>query len=606
MHDNLKPMENVVSVNSNENKKEDEFVINEDKKDNFWTSEFGYDYKARYRLLRKKISSFLCKQIKKQYINILYITDGTIPSEYITALQKRYPERLITLLVPHFGNFSSSDKFITEFKYFLKNNKQSAKLYKYAPSTNNINIYGIYSKNFSDLANKSDLYEFENLIHYSASVRKAAEKLKPDIIHSENIPFYLGQEFKNSNKHPLKVMQTIHDIETYTEQEPFWAAINCLDKGDMSKLCNDKIIKKNVAALFGIKNVNRFSKMKDCLEYLYINYERYRKTYGITENTNENILINRLNERTQELFGNAFIDKTFSPIFYSIKNATISAINSTNNILPDWAVFDYKSLKRGQCKKNTDKIAHPFNINNFRYYRDYNKQYLIKEFSEKQIKLKFVDLNLFKNNEVKIYGYLDSFYKGTLLFADFHNLKDYDIKTATNAILKCFELKKNIQVIFNVPFNFENSYIISFIDFLEQQSSLNGKWILIEGEINLPQFVAASDIILLPTSSVIGIEDTLFTALQYGCIPVTVNSGICGQVVVDIFEDIKNGFGFKNWANNSKYIQEVFTDTVLKALNFYVQNFTSWKILIENAIKYDSTWNNDLLEEYNKIYDTIL
>ncbi len=613
MHDNFKSMEDVVSVITEES--EPEKFVNEtgeeselsDKKE-LQTYGLSCKIKSVYRLIRKKLSSVFKYHIKKTCTEILYITDGNVPDEYISAMQNRYPDKIITVLIPHFGNFKKDDRFVTEFSYFVRNKKHSAKLYKYQPDTKNINIYGIYSKIFSDITVPSDIYKTEFLVHYSVCARKAAAKLKPDIIHSENIPFFLGLEFSKNNKILPKVLQTIHNFDTYSDMEPFWAAINCLDKNGMDRLCKDNIIRKNLAALFGIKNINNFSKIKECLEYLYKNFELFRKTYNKDEETNENILIKRLNARTVELFSFAFPQDMFSPVYFSIKNSYFSALNSKDTDDPIWAkdMFKRNHLRKGKNRKFSGKIAHPFDVSNFRYYRDFNKQYLVKEFAEKQINTKFVDLNLFSKDEVKIYGFLDSFYKGALLFADFHNMKDEDIKIVTNSVLKCFELKKNIQVIFNLPFNFENTYIKSFIDFLEQQPSLNGKWLLIEGEINLPQFTASCDMILFPTSNIIGVEDVLYTALQYGCIPITTNSGICGDIVVDIFDNIKTGFGFKNSNNVINNEQDTFTNTLLKGLNFYVQNFSSWKILIENAIKFDTSWNNELLEEYNKIYDDAL
>ena len=600
-------MEDIVSVETEESVKED-FIAKDADEINQPAPSLSYGFKTYYRLLRKNFSAYLRNHIKKQCYDILYITDGNFSKEYILNLQKRYPDKIMTVLVPHFGTLSRLDKFVANIDYFAQNKPQSAKLYKYHTDSDNIHIYGIYSKNFSDLENPLDLYKLPNLVHYSACARKAAKKLKPDIIHAENIPFCLGLEFCRNKCKSAKIIQTLHNIEIYEDIEPFWAAINLLDKNGMTKLCRDGIIKKNIAALFGIKNVNGFSKFRECLNYLYQNFERYRKTYQKDEDTNENILIDRLNKRVLYLFGSAFYNGIFNPIYFSAKEADVRAVNSGSKNVPDWFAdfFGSHRLRKGKCHKSNQKIAHPFDINNYRFYREYNKQYLIKEFAEKQINSKFVDLNLFGNNEVKIYGYLDAFYKGNLIFADFSNIKDNDIKIITNAVLKCFEFKKNIQVIFNMPADCDNSYLKSFIDFMEQQPSLNGKWLFIEGKINLPQFVASSDIILLPTSNVIGIEDILFTALQYGCIPVTSDNGICGDVVVDIFDDIVSGFGFKNYSKEDAENRDGFANTLLKAVNFFVQNFTSWNILIQNALNYDSSWNNELLEEYNKLYDRVL
>ena len=603
-------MEDVVSENIEEQEEQEEQVAEKEEVVlQRQTSDLLYEIEIQYRLIRKNLSAFFRNSIKKNLTNILYISDGNYSNDYILAMQKQHPDKLITILVPDFGTQKNLNKSVATLEYNLQNKRHIAKLYKYPTTQNNIQIYGISSRTFSDLEKPSDLYNIHNLSHYSASARIAAKKLKPDIIHSENIPFLLGCEFNKKSNNTVNLLQTIHDFSVYSDIEPFWAVINIFDKKEMNRLCRDKIIKKNLAALFGIKNINNFSKWKQCLEYLYNNYEQYRKTYTKEDSTNENILIGRLNKRVIELYPQAFYKEMFNPIYYSAKNSKEFAVNSKPEKYPEWMdnIPNCNILIPGANKDDKIKLAHPFDINNFRYYREYNKQYLIKEFAEKQIKTNFTDLNLFSDNEVNISGFLDSFYKGTLLLAVFNNFvtEDY-IKTVANSVLKCFEYKKNIQVIFNAPSNFESQYLQSFVDFLEKQPSLIGKWVFVQGGINLPQFTASSDIILLPDSNIIGVENILYTALQYGCIPVTENSGICSDIVIDIFDDMISGFGFKTSDNSSVQDLDKFTNALFKGMSFRLQNFTSWNLLIKNAISYDSSWNFELIEKYNNLYDKIV
>ena len=564
------------------------------------------ELKKQYRLIKKK-THLLLKKNTKNYTNVLYVTDGNYSKEYILSFQKQYPDKVIFVIVPHIRDIKNSDKQIAEFDYNIQNKQLKAKLYKYSLTSDNIQVYGIYSEKFSKLENLKNLYKIQYLIHYVTCVRLAVRKLHPDIIHSENIPFYLGEEFTQQKETKFKVLQTVHDFYLYQDIEPFWAIINLINKKELKKICNDNIIKKNITALFGIKKFKNFSKIKVCLEYLYNNFEKYRETFNQYDDTNENVLINRLNERVCQIFPNIFYKNKFNPIYYSIKKAKNWAINSVSEKIPIWAQKFYHNnyIERGINTKINSKIAHPFDITNFRYYREYNKIYLVKEFSEKQIKTNFTDFNLFSDEEVKIYGYLDSFYKGTLLLAPLENLKDIDLKTIVYAVLKCFERKKNIQIIFNKTKVDDNKYFKSLIDFLESQPSLEGKWLFVEGKINLAQFAASSDIILLPSGDAIGEEDILYTALQYGCIPVTSNSGIFSKVVIDIFDDITSGFGFKESQSSTNTKEDGYTNILLKALHFYVHNFTSWKILIENAMNYDSSWSFELIQKYNALYEDI-
>ena len=51
---------------------------------------------------------------------------------------------------------------------------------------------------------------------------------------------------------------------------------------------------------------------------------------------------------------------------------------------------------------------------------------------------------------------------------------------------------------------------------------------------------------------------------------------------------------------------EIFMTPVIKALNLYQNNPSSWNLLIKNCMNYDSSWNFKILEKYGKIYDELL
>ena len=172
------------------------------------------------------------------------------------------------------------------------------------------------------------------------------------------------------------------------------------------------------------------------------------------------------------------------------------------------------------------------------------------------------------------------------------------------AILNSFEQRKNIQIIFNVPQGFTDTYFDTYKGFLETQSSLNGRWIIAEGELNLAQFLSASDMILLTDSTLNDIENILFSALKYGCIPVVTQEGIFKEVVSEIFDDMTKGCGFiKPDANNST--DNIYSDVLLKAINFYNRNSSNWNSLIKNAINYDSSWDFEIIRQYNDIYEEL-
>ena len=51
---------------------------------------------------------------------------------------------------------------------------------------------------------------------------------------------------------------------------------------------------------------------------------------------------------------------------------------------------------------------------------------------------------------------------------------------------------------------------------------------------------------------------------------------------------------------------EIFISSVLKALNIYQNNPSSWNLLIRNCMNRDSSWSFKILEKYDKIYKELL
>ena len=132
---------------------------------------------------------------------------------------------------------------------------------------------------FSGLKNISELSRLQFLAPFLKSARLAIKKLAkenfiPEIIHCENIPYYLGGEFETKLRSRAKVLQIIKDFTQIdiAKSEAFWAAINLADKKSMRKICRDEVIKKCVAKLFNLHNTKRFYQMKDCLRFIYKNY----------------------------------------------------------------------------------------------------------------------------------------------------------------------------------------------------------------------------------------------------------------------------------------------------------------------------------------------
>ena len=582
----------------------------------FNDADLMHEFKTKYRLVRKSISAFIRQKMKKDFRDILIITPNKLPIDFILAFEKQYPDKKIKILMP-VDNIGGVEKM--HFEFYLQNRMNSATVYTLPKTRENVEIYGLYSTAFSG----NDRTRLQFLAPFIKAARICAPKLKPEIIQVNGIPFFLGMEFENKRSYPIKVFQIINDFGEFeaNKVETFWAAINLVNKKGMKKICNDKIIKKCIAALFNLHNTKRFYQMRECLEFIYQNYFKFRKFIDKCEDIDENILFNRMNSRILKLFPQmAYADEVYyNTMLLSVKKADFWAtysktyyreifknpqITGKMSKYLDKAKSGYVSF--GLTPVNTNLYQH-FDVNNFRELRSRNKNYLLKEFSEERIRTRFVDIGLFKDENYTIRGYLDSFYDSPLIFGTFSDeVFAQGVDIAFNTILKLFEEHKNLQFIINIPNGLANNYVKSWVEFMEKSSAFNGRWLFIDGEINLAQFCAASDMILLPKRANI-VTPEHYIAMKYGCVPIAARSGIFNDTIADIFDDITFGCGFKT--KTPLLIEddanEIYRAVILKALNLFTKNPASWNLLIKNAMSYDSSWNFGIIEKYNEIYENL-
>jgi len=638
----------------------------EDIRDSVWeNNDLLHIFKTYTRLARKNFSKMFQHKSKDLFNGIIYLTldcppftqnsyRKDSPLEYILEFQKQYPNKDIRVLIPIIGlneDFKPSQKLTCDingkikviektslsFTYFLQNKVQEAVVYKYPKNNTNIQVYGIYSPSFSYCKDSSEVSRLQHLAPFLKSARIAIKKMdtigfSPEIVHCENIPFYLGSEFEAKIPYPIKVLQIIKDFTQIdvAKQEAFWAAINLADKSSMKKICKDNVIKKCVANLFKLHNTKYFYPMNECLKYIYKNYFKFRKFIDKGEDIEENIIINRLNARIMQLFPHISHEDSlyFNTMVQSLKKSDFWAVVSKTyydeifekselsgkmykHILATKEKSDY--LSYGICPNKyplemTREIYHGFNLDNFREVRNKNKTALIKEFSEDRIKTNFVDPTLFKNENIEFAGSLDSFYDAPLLFA--HSNTEIFANGADilfNTILKLFELHKNIQVIICMKDGLKTNFVKNWTNFLSQNKYFNGRWVFVDGEINFPKFLAASDMILIPRRANMTSPEH-FLAMHYGCVPIVSKSGILNDTIADVFDDINLGCGFKTRTGllTNEDTNELFLTPVMKALNIYQNNHSSWNLLVKNCLNKPCGWSFEILEKYNRIYDEIL
>ena len=579
-------------------------------------------FRAELRFLRKHLSAFFRKEPKNDFTTVLFITLSNPPIDYISAFRKQYPDKDIKVLIP-LETKEGLGKAYFDFEFHLQNHMNAVSLYKLNTNKENIDVFGLYCKAFSGC----DYSRLQYLAPFVKAARYAAKKLKPDIIHSDNIPFFLGAELNEKAYFPIKVLQIIDDFSIYEteKKELFWAAINLADKKRMKKLCKDKTIKKYIAALFNLHNAKRFYQMDECLEFLYRNYFQFRRYIDKCDDVNENIIFNKLKAQTLKLFPqmNCDDDLYYNIMFQSLKRTSFWAVPSKtyyNNLFAN-PKLSGKLFNRIHKTKNKStyisygykipdfKIYKPFTVENFRDLRQRNKKHLIREFSKDRIRTNFIDSRFFENKEYIIKGYLDSFYAAPLIFCKFSpDIFSEGADIALTIILKLFEQYKTVQVIINIPEGLKNNRIQSWIEFLEQNSLADGKWLFIDGNINLGQFYASADMTFFPARKNITNSEH-YIALKYGCIPIASRVGIYNDTISDIFDDMTNGCGFKTKPSDSTEEEDIFTNfysTVIKALNLYTNNPASWNLLIKNAMNYNPDWTFEIIERYQRIYNKLV
>lgn len=622
------------------------------------------DFKTFARFVRRKIKSYVRGKVKENFTKILYITLDCppcttnsarmdTPLEFITEMRKQYPYNDIRVLIPVIGlkeNMRPTKKIVIEkkgeeyvlektslhFNFFLQNKIQEVIIYKYPKNVFNVDVYGVYCESFSGAESISEISGIEKLAPFMKAVRIAVRKFKklgfvPDIVHAENIPYYLGGEFEIQLPGGPKILQIVKDFTQIDmiKPEAFWAGINLADEAGMSKICRDSKIKKCLARLFNLKETKRFTRMRECLEFIYANYTNFRKYVSQGEDLEENVIFNRLNARMNELFPQLSGEGLYyNQMVYTIKKADFWAVNSKTYYKE---IFDNPKITGkiapvlAERKENSSYVSYGFNFyenkreeensvyqsfseENFRVQRSKNKSVLLKEFSSDRIKTNFIDSTLFKTENPVILGNLDSFYEGPLLFyCSSNEIFANGTDILFNSVLKLFELHKNIRIIICIKDGLSNNFIKSWVEFLSENKYFNGRWVFIDGEINQSKFLAGTDMILVPRRINMTSPEH-FLAMYYGCVPIVARSGILNDTVVDIFDDITLGCGFKT--KNSLLSEddnpEIFLAPLIKALNLYQNNPSSWKLLIKNCMKHNSGWSFKILEKYNKIYQELL
>ena len=581
-------------------------------------SELVHNLKLYFRFLRRRFSLIFPEKKDKSLKEIIYLTLSEPPIDFISAFRLQYPDKIIKVLMP-IDNIEGLEDLEVDVNFFMQNKMHSASLYKIEDPKEHTEIFGLYSESFAG----KDRSSFEFLAPFMKAARLVIKELDPDIVHSDNLPFFLGAEFEPAYSSQIKIMQVIHDFAKFDKFkiDPFQAAIYFADEKRLKKLLKNKAVKKGIASICALPKSS--DNMEEALEYICENYEQYNKASD-DEIVNYKEELKHMGLLVQKTLPQLGIenDLLYNPLAYTINAAncwiTISKTYHKDVLtLPYLSGRMYNSLSKTKSKSTyvlygykpePAEILQNFNSENFRDYRERNKKFVVREFSSARIKINFISSKLFVDKDYTIRGFLDSSAEAPLIFCKFSSdifSTGADIGLAV--LLNLLNLQQNVQVIVNIPSGLQNPHIVSWIEYLEQNQNLDGRWMFIDGQVNLPQFYAAADFTLLPAGeNPTGYEH--YIAMKYGCVPVASGFGIYNDTIQDIFEDMTLGCGFKTQNNKNQEEEDNFNDfysTTQKALKVYEENEGSWNLIIKNAMEYDSGWTFKIIERYNKIYNLL-
>ncbi len=616
----------------------------------FWN--FVRNLKSNCKTFYKNIKKHINFQSDKSFTNIVYLTTECplymsnvermdSPVDFIFKIRNQYPDNNICLLIPIIGlskDTKISKKFTLEiadrfyelertsinFNIFSENRNWECSLYRFSQNELNIKIYGIYSPSFSYLKNIEELKTFEKLISFMKAVRSVVKNLgkegfKPDIVHSETLPFYLGVEFEPKFPANIKVLQVFENFAKMEreKQEAFWSAINLVDKEGMKKICSDIYIQNCFARLFNLPVKEILPKMGNCINLIYENYRMFHNSEVGEYKNHGDIIFRHLNNRIKKLFPAITLHGTdyYYPFLSSLSNCAFWAVYSKTYYSDLYSEGLASPQIMKEIIKTTDKSGYVQPVISIEDYlgaiesKTKNKKLFIKEFSSDSIKTDFINKTMFKNpDNIKIYGYLDSFYDAPLLFANpKSDIFEEGIDILFSAVLKLFERNRNIQFIISMKDGLKNNYVKSFVEFLQNNKIFMGRWVYVDGEFNLNKIFSAADIYLYPArfcdkslNHVLGIK--------YGCVPIVSNAGILNDTVIDIFDNISDGNGFKTKESLLREDENtnIYIDYIEKALEVYNTNPSSWGIIIRNGQEFNKENDFLVLEHYNNIYKSIL
>lgn len=515
-----------------------------------------------------------------------------------------------------------------EVKYNWGVNESTAKLYKIKNPVNNICVYLVYSPAFSEM-NKEYTGNFIDFpAAFNAAVcellkplkKSSIEKFAPAFIqtndHLTGNTAILINDLKKTDHfyRGINLIHTIHNISDTGKYSLLTIITNFLDRTQIEQLCKDS---EMCLILDLIKNEHKnkvkFTNNISVLKYLYTHCDELTNKH----NKNFDLLMNILKDK--------FLDNNCK--YYEVTKEVINCcdkwITVSKSMYDDLVSNKYGRFIENYFEKNKEKgcsvlsginnttynpsdsneIKFPYNKINFEQEKEKNKIYLQKEFSIDKIATDTLNPIFFTEpKNKKIWGHLNENPNAIILLFAGRNDKIKGFEIIKEIIPEILEKYSNIQVIISGEGIIEQN-----INYLKSPNidkfKNSGKLLFIDNFINIKQFLASSDLLLLP-SYIESCALIVMQAMRYGTLTVAAPTGCVKEIVISPDENkkIANGFKTTNTLYQNQNAVFIYKNELEKAVKLFSTDKESKNRLIANAMVCNNSWDNGKIKEYKKLF----
>lgn len=533
----------------------------------------------------------------------------------------------------------------------------TAHLYKIKTPDTGVTTYAIYSPAFSTLKKEYTGSFYENNTGFAAFSFAAMSLLKemasdskesfnPAIMHAKDwhtafsVHYLRDLASRDDFYKDIKVVQEILNANGNTQGkiEPLPALLNIFNPSEIQSVMEDFDFKADLTSLvaqnkdlFNLPpnvDVERF--LADSHNLKKILQTVAEKFEPLMNRPNADLIKKELNHDIEKALPEKRWDENndYNPFLWAIKDCdrwfTISnthykelVSDSTFSTQSFWQTLKENAekgsgiLNRIDVKRfnpnDSSQVYYPYTLDTYKEGKNKNKSFLLNQFSKDNIAQKSFDKKLINNPEkAKVFGYIDNAStQNPLLVAVGRfdtNQKGSDI--LIKSVKEILTADPSVRIVLAQPGATQDSsrLVDDFVKEITTNPDFAGRVVLVDSFVPVNEYVAAADFTMIPSrSETCGLVQ--YQSMRMGSIPIVGPTGGLNDAVSTIEENPDQARGFKApislmYSNNPV---EDFTKTIKQALNMYHTDKEQLDKLIQNGMRYDSSWNSSV-GLYNKIY----